>query len=594
MATSKKSGLKKLLIAAGIFVGILVLFLASIPFWFDIDSYRPLLISQAQNHIQGKIQLGKLSLSVWGKIKIKVDGAELSDANHQKMISVQSASAEIPLQSIFNSKPSLAIRLENPEVFVVKDKNGKLNLLSLIPDSSKSNLKPSDEVTKETAKTTAYSTEKVALPAFLMASELNLILANAQFTYSDLARQQKTRLQDISIEMLNVSLTSPFEINAKAELNTRIGEMLAIKGPLQFKSKVNPQNRTGRFDFQMPGLDCDGKIKITSVDTMSGEVDLTSKRIDYGNWMTKAAGAVLITNLSGKIIFTPSVFNFSSVTFNVLGGAGSAVGRVNMGRTTPDYNFKLSIKGLELDQAAASQSELLKNMFKGKADFEISGRGQSFDPVIAKKEFVATGSLTINEAKFASIDLGQMVEKGLGESLVKVFEQVPLLKGKPISKMGPIDSEYEWVHGDFNIQNGVFKSPNLESKAKTKKGLDFKGATELKLDDCSLKAQWRIIDTFNLTRVRDISVEQGGIKVEHILAQGNNPVSFPIELQGPCGSPKVNYEAMTGELLKIALQNAGKGFTQKAKQEITKKITEELPKEVAKPIQDALKGIFGK
>jgi len=104
--------------------------------------------------------------------------------------------------------------------------------------------------------------------------------------------------------------------------------------------------------------------------------------------------------------------------------------------------------------------------------------------------------------------------------------------------------------------------------------------------DYALRADWEISDTYNLTKLRDVSVDQGGFKAEHVLAEGNNPIRLPIQVTGTVFSPAVNYGSVPQALAKVALANMGKALQNKAQAEVQKKAQETL--------QSFGKKLFGK
>jgi len=83
-------GKKILMIVGGLFALLLVAMIA-IPFFVDVDKYRPQIVSKANEYLNGKLEVGKLSLSLWGQIKVKIDGLSLSDPKGTKVFGVQDA-----------------------------------------------------------------------------------------------------------------------------------------------------------------------------------------------------------------------------------------------------------------------------------------------------------------------------------------------------------------------------------------------------------------------------------------------------------------------------------------------------------------------
>jgi AsmA-like C-terminal region len=715
--------IKKVVIAVAAIFGIVVLGVASIPLWFNIDSYRPQIVSSAEPFLNGKLVLGKLSLSVWGKFHVGVEGVEVQDTRGEKILKAGAVSAELPLDSIFFSSPSLKIVAEQPEIFVRKDPQGKLNLMSLIKTSSVKETTPPTEAPKYRAESTKSS---ASLPALIKNASVSFFLKQAHFSYLDNAAKTQFEMKNLNIEMEHLSLSHPSQIKIGANLDTKMGSDFSLKGPLvvdlttQFESGADSQ-LTGTitvnsnldqleifvgkevkkakgvpgklaatlvktvqdvelrsFDFslektaisakallknalvgdiaqaqlrgeflgQTPGLQLAGKFNLNHLLPPQGMIEVNSDGMDLDPWLPKpgspkitgareqkedevsaskapsvdASLAALKSNLnftqanlgikakfksikSKGVVVSDLLANgkvhggrihLTSLSLQTLGGQATASGEVNLISRLPSYQFSSQVRGLDLSLAAASQGEAFRSLVQGKLQFQMSGQGESFDPKTAKKALKGRGSVQIAQARFASMDLGKTVSAGLGEALTKLVDQIPLLKGKQLSKAGPIESLYELISSDFSIKEGIFESPNFVAKAVAQKGLDLKGETKVRLEDCSLLADWQITDTYNLTKARDLGLDQGGVRVEHLLAKGNDPVSFPVKVEGTCFAPKMDHLAMTQALLKVALGNMARGTTKKITDDLTKKLQDQLGKQATKPLQDALKGIFGK
>ena len=96
-------------------------------------------------------------------------------------------------------------------------------------------------------------------------------------------------------------------------------------------------------------------------------------------------------------------------------------------------------------------------------------------------------------------------------------------------------------------------------KAKANEGIDLKGDVEVGLEDYSLKADWMVIDTYNLTHAKDVGVSAAGISAPHILASGNGPVQFPVSVGCTLMAPCYSYSQASDYLLKIAMGNVSGG-----------------------------------
>src|SRR3954470_17586287 len=122
---------KKILMIFGGLFALLVVAIIAIPFFVDVDKYRPQIVSKANEYLNGKLEIGKLSLSLWGQIKVKIDGLSLTDPKGTKVFGVQDAYFHIPFTSILGGAPEIILAAQEPMVLAIKDKQGRLNMMSV-------------------------------------------------------------------------------------------------------------------------------------------------------------------------------------------------------------------------------------------------------------------------------------------------------------------------------------------------------------------------------------------------------------------------------------------------------------------------------
>ena len=158
-----------------------------------------------------------------------------------------------------------------------------------------------------------------------------------------------------------------------------------------------------------------------------------------------------------------------------------------------------------------------------------------------------------------------MVVEGLGGAISQISNKIPGLKGKSIGALPSGGSKYDYISTGFTVSGGKFVAPDFVAKAAQNKGIDLKGDVTVGLKDQSLKANFMITDTYNLTHAKDISVSQGGVDVNHVLAAGNGPVQFPVSVGCTLSAPCYSYTQVPEFLLKVALGNATGGLANKAK-----------------------------
>ena len=827
----------------GIVISVLfVLFLVIaivVPLVVDVDKYRPQIVKIANENINGKLELGKLSLSLWGQVKVNVDGLVLTDRKNRKVVSVKQTFFHLPFTSIFSGSPRLTFKMIKPEVNIVKDKSGKMNVMALVKEEKLEQAEPTkkDETASETPiapqqEPKATEAKKpVTLPAIATRARLGVELRNALVAYRDEVSGLNTKIKDLNVLLKDISLSRPTQLSVWADLDTKMGQdpakALKVIGPLRFDATAKPTitdaklsalelafkaslddieivmpgvfekkkgvaaNAEGAFktndnlaiieklqlkffnaeittegqisqfqatspgqkvspvvnvtvrsneialepwvqllpmlkEYQLsgsarfdaavngnvdklnykakaglqkvtakapnlksqpvinaginvvtdkidnffltltaPGNDLKVQGKLVSFTAPKLTVDVTSKGMDLDQLIEfpppkakvskKAAAdaakdkkvaantgakkdqtpddskaestadydelidplrknkiamaAVANINVNMKMLKAYNVkmteiiagMTFKDLTaaidhfsMNLWNGSIKASASAQLKPKTPSYRFSSDVARLDLQQAVTSQLELLKNTVIGKASFKVDGAGSSFNPDKAIVNLNAKGNMKIEKAVFATIDVTKVASEALTKALDKASSKVPPLKGKGIKQIAGRESKYDLIASDFIIADGKFSAPNFVAKSEPNRGIDVQGNTELGLTDYSLKTTWALVDTYNLTGARDIAVEQNGVKVEHVLAEGNNPVKLPVNANCTVMAPCYSYTQVPEYLAKVALSNIAGAVEGKAKAELKRRAEEkanELSKKVPPQVQEKVKGL---
>lgn len=237
-----KSVLKWIGIGAGLVVG----GLAVAPLFIRVDQFRPEMVKAVNQELNGTLELGKLDLSLWGKVRIAIDGLKVSDLAKKEVLSVKDASFEIPFSSLISGSPSITFQMKEPMIQVVKDAAGKINLLSL-PKGLK--------ITEGTAPvTTAQGTptpapapaEPVKLPALILNARFGLSIVDAKLTYLDQKTALSNTVDHLNVRVRDLSLSRKTEIELWADLKTKMQD-LAVEGPLKLTAELNPEIREGEI-----------------------------------------------------------------------------------------------------------------------------------------------------------------------------------------------------------------------------------------------------------------------------------------------------------------------------------------------------------
>ncbi len=808
---------KAVLLFVSLFV-ILLIAIVVIPFFIDVDKYRPQIVQAVNERINGKFELGKLSLSLWGQIKVDVAHVSLVDQKGNPVVAVNDAHFHLPFSSILAGSPTLNFKMQKPSLMVVKDKQGRINVLSLMKETQTPGPKgalPSNKAPEAPAQS---ANSKFELPGLVAKATLGVEVNHASFIYKDESlSKDPQKINDLNLKLKNISLEKPIELELWAEIDFKMGGALSVQGPFRIEGQAKPELSQGKFaklslslngnfsdiEILMPGLfekkkgvkiqfstqvestlekatikefdlqffnaqfkasglathlagapsvqfslksneialkpwselvpllksyelgggvtfegvvngpsdkigyqatvsiknatarapylksqpSLDGLIKVStnqlenfwvtvkapgndlkiqgkmlSFEKPHLEVSVTSNALDLDqlldipkpknesakpkpesqgaqgggssakssthdqdydallnplreNKMAASSSALVSVNLkalkvydikisdiASKFIFRDLAANLENFSLGIWSGTLKANFWMDFKPKAPPYKFGTEVSGLDLKQAVSSQLQMFKNTVYGKAFFKMNGSGSSFNPDPAIKNLVAKGNMKIEKATFTSIDVGKMVSEGLNQSLGKLADKIPSLKGKNINAGKAKESRYDFISSDFSIEGGRFSAPSFFAKAEANQGVDLKGDTKVGMKDYSLNASWEVVDTYNLTHAKDLSVEQAGVKVDHLLAEGGDkPVRFPVHVGCTCLAPCYSYTEVPEFLGKIALSNVTRAVEGKAKAELKKRAGEKLQQltnqaspAIPPAVHDKLKGLTKK
>ena len=234
MAAKKKaSPVKKILIVVGALFTSLILAAVCIPFFVNVDKYRPEILAKVNENINGKLELGKLDLSLWGRVHVRIDGLKLVDANAKPSVSVKDAELNLPFLSILSGRPELRLVLKEPNLELIKLKNGKYNAMALVKESAAS--APTTQATPtQGSRAQAAPAPSAGLPKMLLAARFTFLIKQANLLYFDQASGDKHKIQNLNLTLEDVSPSGsiPFELTADLDMVSQ--GIIKIQGPLSF------------------------------------------------------------------------------------------------------------------------------------------------------------------------------------------------------------------------------------------------------------------------------------------------------------------------------------------------------------------------
>jgi hypothetical protein len=354
------------------FFGIIILVLAVVPWFIDVDQYRPWITEQASHYIDGELKIGKLKLSLWGKAVVRVDGLELTTKSNEKILEVKKASFEMPLMSLISGAPKIDFVLDEPSVYVTKDKTGKLNVLSLIKSSEVSGSGASAGTASAgvggagagagSAGAGGTTSSQTPIPSIALKASLTFILSKANLSYKDLFTGDSYQIKDLNFKLKDISLERemPFEIFANIDLTAL--KTIKISGPIEITGSVLTLKSKEIID---------GKevVRFNGVET-KGNIDLSKLLIDYPTIFTKKPNVRLGLDWNAKVNMNSSTatsagVNANSVSTNKVVGAQNIESAIDVNVSKLD--FYLADITLSNTLKAKSEKNLLNVNYKLKS-----------------------------------------------------------------------------------------------------------------------------------------------------------------------------------------------------------------------------------
>ncbi|MBS1960325.1 MAG: AsmA family protein [Bdellovibrionales bacterium] len=228
-------------IIAGI-VGALIVLVVAIPFFVDVDKFRPQIVKAVNDNTNGTLELGKLSLSLFGKVHVTIDGMNLKDPKGRSVLSVKDAAFDVPFLSVLSGSPAVTLSMKEPRITVIKNKEGKLNVMSLMKDGAKT-----DSAAGQPA---ADKDGKVELPSMAVNAHIGISIVNAKLIYQDEVMSLSNTIDKFNLRIKDLSLSRTTELEMWADLKTQMGkgkDGTNVEGPLRLIASLKPEVADNKF-----------------------------------------------------------------------------------------------------------------------------------------------------------------------------------------------------------------------------------------------------------------------------------------------------------------------------------------------------------
>src|SRR5882757_1415574 len=393
----------KMLRYFAIVVGILIVALIAIPFFLSPNQFRPTIQEKLTAALGRPVTVGHMSLSLLTGALSADDLAVADDPAFSKtpFLTAKSLKVGVEMMPLIFSKALhiTGVTIEQPDVFLVKNPEGKWNYSSLATSDSK-----------------AAKPESQSTPDFSIAK---LQLKDGRVTVSSTTSPKKHVYDALQLEASDVSATSsvPFSLTAK----------LPGGGGLKVEGKAGPVDSkdasltpvAGKISIQ--GMDLGGTGFIDSSTGLSGSMDMNST-IASKDGEAHAQGKVMLQKLQVRKGGAPSGVPVS-VDFDSNYDLRRSAGKLNEGTVkvgsavahltgtydlhgeTPVLDLKVNADKMPAQDLQAFLPALGVTLPKG-SSLQQGSMNASLKTQGPADKLVTTGTVGLYDAKLAGFDLG--------------------------------------------------------------------------------------------------------------------------------------------------------------------------------------------
>ncbi|MBI2608747.1 MAG: AsmA family protein [Deltaproteobacteria bacterium] len=355
--------MKKFFIIGAVLLGIVFVLLLFVPYFIDFDKQRENIVQIINQKISGRLETGKLSVSLWGGFNFKLDEVSIYAAKSKEalsIVSVPSLKGRVSILSFLFKSPKLFFVLEKPTIHIKRFKNQKINLVEAL------SLGTQEEDQKKT--------EDSKILGLLFNSKLSLSFINGELSFEDFYQNKNYNIKGFQLNVSNLGLGSTISY----DLETFIQYQPYIEGSVQLGGKAR--------------LLLDTHLTFKKIELIDSTFVLTSSRIKIGRTFDKKADIPLKFRFSGD--YSDKGLSIEKLHLNFYDLILQAQGRLQ----TDHLDFSFSTNKIDLSNWNSVSPFIGKYGLKGECFFNGSIKGTPKDP-----DYEAIFSIQNGEIGFSQI-----------------------------------------------------------------------------------------------------------------------------------------------------------------------------------------------
>jgi len=242
-------------------VGLLLSLGVLLPLWLNVDQHRPEVVRALEERIHGRVELGKLKLSLLGRIAVRVQGLRVLDSSGTEVLKVSDAAFHFPLWPLLSGRPVIQFEMNHPELHGVRSASGELNLIALFrrPDSnSPKSLSVPVPQTSGGAAAVSGAKQGFRIPGLPSAAHLGIFIRDASLDWTDEKSGGSGVVDHLSFKLEDLSLSETARAALWGDLDARSPGGSVAQGAFKLEASLTPglsPDRSGlvRLEIQLSG-----------------------------------------------------------------------------------------------------------------------------------------------------------------------------------------------------------------------------------------------------------------------------------------------------------------------------------------------------
>ncbi len=539
--------MRKVAIAIGSVVVLLMLAVFSLPFLVNVNKYHDRIQSELQQRTGRNVRLGNMSLKVF-PIRIRVEDVLVGDDPHfvgkTPFATAKELFVSAKLIPLLRGDLQLdALELANPTIELIRDQQGIWNFSTLGKPGSAPPA-PNTSATRKGSVPNQSAPPQQALPQQGGTSQPDLSLAKLEITNGQIAvtdyqkRQPRVLYDHIDLTLNDYAPGKPFKIDLAAHLPGNGKETLRIAGkggPLQDQ----PLQTVFDGEISLDQVSLAGLQKFLNSAALNNMAFTASgtAHVKNDNSGLKSDGALKLEDarVNGTDIGYPisAKYNISADLNNdvyrvdkadlKLGGTPlSAVGTFNAGPTPAQVDMHVTTSNASVTEIAR-----LAGVFgvafspgiqvAGKVDADVSARGAANNPAlngkVSARELVITGKDLPQAVQVTNVDLSLTPSSLQSNSFIATTGSTA-------------------VQLKFAMQNYTAPNSTVEATVRTQHA--------------------QLGEVLNIAKAYGVSAAEG--------MSGNGPIQLDVTVKGPTKNPAAMVYSGSGNLKDASLRTPN--FTQ--------------------------------